>query len=460
MLWQPAFAAPSQPVAAGSPKPVRSEESTVKLIGTDIRDREVLLYAQTNKTLNANEIKREAIKLARTSFGAHKGATRFKVTIQTPRDSNQVSISIGDVRAIEGKLVTEDQIISSIEITPSRAMASTGKATTKYVSHLPTAGLPSNWVSHAEPTSGIVVWTPAGFTKKATTEKDCLLKIAQSDGMGSEISLASCDPGITPELASNIMEQAYLANLQNYKKLKEERIAFGTNRKIDGLMKDFSFSVSGMNFRQRLVLFRKGDRTYTLSFVAPQSTSAETELPSFSLQVLSNVSLHQAPAPPPSASSKTDNQSSDRFVQYRSEAAGIQFYYPSNWTTSSEKDALVSLKHEGNGKPASLNLYQGEWHPDWSIESGAAAIEERYFATQKNYRRTEQDSTNCGSASAIPAVHQVSGFDLNNVRTKQMIVYFRSGNKLSALALWTIGWSDIEMRSLFQKIIHTLSLLN
>lgn len=471
---QSSAAAPNQPVASVSTKTSKTtSDDSVRLTSTDVKDREIMLYAESSRPLSNSETKKAAIKLARGVFASHKGATRFKVTIKEPRESNQVSISIGDVRAIEGKLVSEEQVMSSLEITPSNTMASANTATqigtvatrtpkpasvaNTHVSHMPASNVPSSWISHLETKSGIVFYTPNTFVAKASTDKNSLLKLHESEGMGGEIELQVCDPGITPDLASQIFEQAYLSNMQNFRKLKEERIAFGTTRKIDGILKDYTFTIPGMNVRQRLVLFKKGDRTYSFSFIAPQNTKAESDLPTFSLQFLSNVSLQQAPSAPASAASKSE---SHRSIQYRSESAGVQFYYPAGWITNqNDKDAVFSVKNEEAGKIATLSLFQGEWHPEWSIESGASAVEEKYFASQKNYRRTEQDSTSVGSASAIPAVHQVSGFDFGTHRTKQMIVYFRSGNKLSALSMWTVGWPDSEMRSAFQKVIHTLSIV-
>lgn len=446
-------------------------------MSTDVHDREILLYAESSRPLTNAETKNAALKLARGVFASHKGATRFKVTIKEPRELNQVSISIGDMRAIEGNLVSEEQVMSSLEVKPSNTMASSNVPSTQggsitqksvkpassvvsHVSHMPTTSIPPTWVSHLEPRSGIVFYTPNTFVVKSSNDKNSLLKLNESDGMGGEIELQICDSGVTPDLASQIFEQAYLSNLQNFRKLKEERIAFGTTRKIDGILKDFTFSIPGMNVRQRLVLFKKGDRTYSFSFLAPQNTKAEASLPTFSLQLLSNVSFQQAPTAISTISSKSEVQPAERSTQYRSESAGVQFYYPANWVSNpDDKDAVFSVKTEGAGKIGTLSLFQGDWHSDWSIESGAAAVEEKYFATQKNYRRTEQDSTSVGSVSAVPAVHQVSGFDLGSHRTTQMIVYFRSGNKLNALSMWTVGWSNSEMRTAFQKIVHTLSIV-
>jgi hypothetical protein len=328
---------------------------------------------------------------------------------------------------------------------------------------LPAAALAQGWTVFKS-ADGVSLNYPATWQKKDNSDKDCLLKIGPADSF-MEVSLNAGQAGnISVNTMAQYLQEGMLEKQPEFKHIQTKPLRFGPGQKREGLLKEVSFKVGEQPVDQEYVFFKVGDKIYTLSKTcrcderATQSQIWNQVLNSVSIGPANTISTQRSsPSAPKPASA------SSPWKVFSTTAKGISFSYPANFKdTDSDQptDHPANLSLNEPGKMANINVYCGDMHPAETVSHMAAMIEEKHFATQKNYRQLHEDNRLGGKQGVLEMSIREATFDMKGMPIKQLIAFFKGNDRFWAVTVSTNGWTANETNALFSRLISSIEVQN
>jgi len=323
---------------------------------------------------------------------------------------------------------------------------------------IPASGTPSQSFSeYSDAQSGLIVKYPRGWTLQLHPDKDVLFKFSgtKDEASGEMAVSANTDPAASAEKLLKMYQLMMFSQLQNFKSIAEKKIAFGVDRKFEGLSQDVAFDMGGLPVRQRYVLFDHNGKAVTIKFTsaAPQFDKL---LPTYDDMLLS--------VRPTTGASTQDRAATgggaSTLVRLQSSSSPVRFAYPSGWSVTEKREdpdnPLAISGTDAAGHPGSIGLFSGDLHPNASLEQAVQALEERHFSRRAEFKTTRQETVNFGSSSRLSGIVHESTFNQGGFPAAQKAVFFREGNRLYVIALTGVAWKESEMNILFQKLLATV----
>lgn len=311
---------------------------------------------------------------------------------------------------------------------------------------------------------GVALNYPAAWQKKENSDKDCLLKVGPANSF-MEVSLSASQSGnISVSTMAQYLQEGMLEKLPEFKHIQTKPLRFGPGQKREGLLKEVTFKVGEQPVDQEYVFFKTGDKIYTLSKTcrfeerAGQNQVWNQVLSSVNIgttKTLSSQPSSQAPVKPASASSP--------WKVFSTTAKGISFSYPANFKDADSEqptDHPANLSLHEPGKMANISVYCGDMHPAETVTHMAAMIEEKHFATQKNYHQLHEENRLGGKQGVLEMSVREATCDLKGLPIKQLLAFFKGNDRFWAVTVSTHGWTANETNALFSRVVSSIEVQN
>jgi hypothetical protein len=326
----------------------------------------------------------------------------------------------------------------------------------------PAAVMAQGWTLYRSD-DGVALNYPAAWQKKENSDKDCLLKVGPANSF-MELSLSASQTGnISISTMAQYLQEGMLEKQPEFKHIKTKPLRFGPGQKREGLLKEVTFKVGELPVDQEYVFFKTGDKIYTLSKTCRfDERAAQNQVWN---QVLSSVSVGTTKAVSPQSASTAPVKpasASSPWKVFSTTAKGISFSYPANFKDADSDqppDHPANLSLNEPGKMANISVYCGDMHPAETVNHMAAMIEEKHFATQKNYRQLHEENRLGGKGILEMSVREAT-CDLKGLPIKQLIAFFKGNDRFWAVTVSTHGWTANDTNALFSRVISSIEVQN
>ncbi len=383
-----------------------------------------------------------------------------------------ISKSISRLRLKKNRRITAATLMIFCITSPQQAEAEQPKhqqpGAVQTTGHIPTtSNLQMTFNTYKDNQTGISFVYPKGWKENQDRDKNCLIKFcgATADGANGEIALNKYDdaPDNTRcEQVKKFMDDFVYPKLQNFKRLQDQRVAIGPNRKIPAFLEDVSFTMAGMNFQQRAVFFDTKSGRYSLMMTSPAATF--NSLTPIYNHVLLNLRTLDARETAAGLNGKRSNKiesaaNSVKLSPFQSSITPVTFSYPDDWSvqeTGNKNEPIIIKGKNADGIGAQINLYRGDMHPWFTLENMADSLEKEFFEAQKSFRRVSRQQQNFGNLSKVNGIIQENSFENNGAHVKQMVAMFSHNDKCYALCIYAPNWKENDMRLLFNKMLATV----
>ena len=306
---------------------------------------------------------------------------------------------------------------------------------------------------------------PKNWKKESKLDKNVLLKASGAFGLNfAELALNQSDAeGVTPATLAQVLEESVLHKLPQFKLASNKQARFGTLGAMTGLEKTIYFAQSGTEIAQRYLFFADGGQVYFLVLTCPKDNLSSCE--SLWADVLRNLKTLKTNAVSSSASQTQATaaagtaQSQTSTKLFRGEKS-VEFNYPSGFESEDvdQKDHIVKLTNKSAAKFAAVDLFRGELPYNQNLETMAAALEDKYFAGEKDYRKIKEETGAIGRQGNVTALTRETTFTQNGMPMHQMLGFFRTDKWLYCLSLTTANWNANEANREWSRLTSTLKI--
>lgn len=327
-------------------------------------------------------------------------------------------------------------------------------------------------------------------------EKDNILKVSgQLTGAAeswAELSLLNSQAGMSPGLLIKVMEETYWSKLPEYKGLLEKPIRLaGAQAAVE---KEISFRQAGVMFSQRCLVFQIGPKTYSLVMTCPLSeyhaagtiwntavnsiaaispTSPNSNSPNSTSHAASRASaakgvkagsskptsIGSAPlAPSSNNAGGSATAGGDHAWHTKDGILSLSFPPSLNEAVVEDDGHLLKAACDKDGKIIGLDVYRGDVDNNLNLDELSAILEEKHFASQKNYHKIGEEQRAMGSGGALPAVVRESTFDTNGVKIHHLASYIIVDRKLYAICLSTAGVNANEAHQIWSRVASSVTI--
>jgi hypothetical protein len=309
---------------------------------------------------------------------------------------------------------------------------------------------------------GISFSFPASWSLQEKPDKDTIMKASADSGsnLNGEIALDRYGDLVngSEKDSASMIETMFLAKLGDYKKLSEQDIVFGPQR-LRGHGQIFTASVNGMNIWQRRIYFSGRDgRLLVLTFSCPPQQSQY--LIPLSNNILSSVRENQPAAKNVNAAGATSTAAVTSLATYIAKSAGISFAYPSDWQVQNAHESNLEVKLAGlgaNGKRGEVTLHSTDANYVTSEDLSRGLEAEANKATDiKHYSEIHSENQNFGASSNISGLVTENTFEFSGQQGRQMVGFFKEGDRHFIIAVRGLNWSANELHNLFSKITGSI----
>lgn len=355
----------------------------------------------------------------------------------------------------------------------------------------------NGWIYCNLEDAGLKFTYPAAWKKtmigSQPAERDNILKVSgQLTGAAeswAELSLLNSQAGMSPGLLTKVMEEAYWSKLPEYKGLLEKPIRLaGAQAAVE---KEISFRQAGVMFSQRCLVFQIGPKAYSLIMTCPLSeyhaagtiwntavnsiaAISPTATGSGSISSSSNSSRIAAKGAKTGSGKSTSTASAPLVSSSTSAAASaiaggdhawhtkdgtLALAFPSSLSEAvvEDDDHLLKAACDKDGKMIGLDVYRGDVDSNLSLDDLSAMLEEKHFATQKNYHKIGEEQRAMGSSGSVPGVIRESTFDMNGVKVHHLAGYIMVDRKLYAICLSTAGVNSNESHQIWSRVASSVT---
>lgn len=370
---------------------------------------------------------------------------------------------------------------SPTQARPARKTFSTARnSSVARPEHLPSTSLQIPFAVFKNAGTIVSFKYPRNWQPQKAEDKDTIIRLSGTadGGLNGEISLGKFgDASVKAETARHIVEDLIFAKLENFKKIQQKTIAIGPNRKLVGYLEDVSFKYGGMDASQRWVFFDSPLGTYYLTFTAPVA-QFNALMPIYN-EVLTSVSNGGGGSGVATASSGIDvggcvmpgenfdggsadasAASSSKMTRYQSPTLPVTFSFPAGWAVEDEAagDKAVTITGKNKeGQVAEFTMYRGSSLLWTTTEELADMIEKEFYQPQDSFRRVNRQSKEFGNMSKLNGILQENSFKYKGQPVKQLVAIFEHDDKAYALSFISPGWKESEMRTMFHRVLATMS---
>ncbi len=356
----------------------------------------------------------------------------------------------------------------------------------------------NGWIYSNLEEAGIKFTYPAAWKKtmigSQPAEKDNILKVSgQLTGAAeswAELALLNSQAGMSPGLIIKVMEETYWSKLPEYKGLLEKptRLA-GAQAAVE---KEISFRQAGVMFSQRCLVFQIGPKTYSLIMTCPlseyhaagtiwntavnsiaaisptttgsgsiSSSSSNSRIAAKGAKAGSGKSTSATTAPVAASSANVSSSAtagSDHAWHTKDGTLALAFPSTLNEVAVEGDDHLLKAACDKNGKIIGLDVYRGDADNNLSLDDLSAMLEEKHFASLKNYHKIGEEQRSMGSGGGVPGVIRESTFDTNGVRVHHLAGYIMVDRKLYAICLSTAGVNSNEAHQVWSRVASSVTI--
>jgi len=325
-------------------------------------------------------------------------------------------------------------------------------------------GLPLKTYVSSE--GGVSFSFPANWSLQEKPDKDTIMKASGDAGsnLNGEIALdrfGDLVNGSEKESAS-LIESMFLAKLGDYKKLSEQDVVFGAQR-LRGHGQIFTASVNGINIWQRRIYFSGSDgRLLVLVFTCPPQQSQY--LIPISNNILSSVRENQPATKTVNAAGAVSAAPVRSFADYVAKSAGVSFAYPADWQVQNAHESNLEAKIAGigaNGKRGEITLHSTEANYLTSEDLARGLEADANKASDvKHYSEIHSENQSFGASSNISGLVTENTFEFSGQQGRQMVGFFKEGDRHFIIAVRGLNWSSNELHNLFSKVAGSIRLTN
>lgn len=330
---------------------------------------------------------------------------------------------------------------------------------------------------------GIRLTFPATWKKTAiggsAEDKDNLLKVsgALPGGGFAELSLTNPKGELSLPLLQKILEEGYFSKLPEYKAQPEKSVRLADGQ--TALSREVTFRQGGAVFCQRHLLFQNKNagaenQNHMLLLTCPlndyNATGTIWSTAVASLTQRGGMSAATIKGGQAAASKSSQTQTT--------KSTASQAARPLNASTWSSQDGELSLSLPGylketvtesddhplkavsaeNGKMICVDVYRGEADNYHTLPQLCQMLEEKYFETQKGYRKINEEARSMGQGGSLSGIARESTFVLNGTNVHHLSGYIMSDKHLYAIALTTAGVNNNEAHQIWSRVLSSVAL--
>lgn len=320
------------------------------------------------------------------------------------------------------------------------------------------------WRTYTDGLSGIRLMYPAGWalTPRPSLESSFKLSGNTPSGFAAELQLSTVPATLSPaEVVESIKKE--WRKLESFKEVGAGETKWGRNAEFRGPWRDITFKIGAAEVHQRWYFFKAYEQNYMLVFTAP--AQGWTKVAPLFYQILGTVEATKNSGQAPkktgsSASGITSPGNSWNLAALHEESyLPIRMSYPSNWHVTKEthgEDKAYQFKGTNSaGHEAEMHLSsipRGETTLDRFVEM----VEDEHFKSLKNVKRV---SAGKRVVNGLEGTFESISFTSPEGYPGMMnVLFFADRERLYCLGLTAGGWSEQEMRSLFDRVAGTIRL--
>jgi hypothetical protein len=306
--------------------------------------------------------------------------------------------------------------------------------------------------------AGLSFARPAGWReslrKEATYENasEPILKFTGTGACVGELALSAGKSDLSPNLLLQTINETILSKLPDYRvgSLKSLPVAGQYN----GSQLEVNFTQAKTPYTLRYLVFKIRDLTYTLALTTPLSSYQTTG--SIWQTALNTLRAAATPAKTQSnttASAKEKAGDENPLTYWQSENFGLGYPQYLKDEHIGEHDHIFKASSSSNNGFLALDIYKAELHPHLSLQETTNIIEEKFFASQNNYRKVKEENTHIGTSNnGRLGIEKEFTYTANGRDIHQLTGFVPSGNHIYAICLATSGLSPNQANQIWSKI--------
>lgn len=123
-------------------------------------------------------------------------------------------------------------------------------------------------------------------------------------------------------------------------------------------------------------------------------------------------------------------------------------------------DHCLKAVHEEAGKVIGLDIYKGEGDNELGLSQISEILEEKHFATLKDYRKIKEEPRQMGDSGSLPSIVRESTFETNGCKVHHLSAYIKDEKqaKVYAICLTTAGLNHNEANQVWSSIVSSVRL--
>lgn len=332
--------------------------------------------------------------------------------------------------------------------------------------------------------AGIHLTYPATWKKtsigESAEDKDNLLKVsgALPGGGFAELSLTNPKGELSLPLLSKLLEEAYFSKLPEYKAQPEKSVRLADGQ--TALTRELTFRQAGALFCQRHLLFQNKNaaaenKNHMLLLTCPLNdynatgtiwSTAVASLMQRGGMGAATIKGGQAAANTSASQTKTTKSTAPQAASplnastWSSQDGELSLSLPGylkETVTESDEQPLKAVSAE-NGKMICVDVYRGDADNFHTLPQLCQMLEERYFETQKGYRKLNEEARSMGQGGSLSGIARESTFVLNGTNVHHLSGYIMSDKHLYAIGLTTAGVNSNEAHQIWSRVLSSVAL--
>jgi len=326
----------------------------------------------------------------------------------------------------------------------------------------------NGWIYSDMEDAGLRLAWPAAWKKTLIggqkSDPDNILKVSgalNSAGTSwAELAVSNASKDVSSSLLLKMLDESYWSKLPGFKGSAEKKVSLrGTTEAVE---KELTFRHADTMFSQRFLYFKVGQKPFTLTLTCPLNDYQA------SASVWNSIigSLGQTSAAPSSSANRAHPSGTSASVagtaggehSWRSKDGHLSFSYPGSLKeTVVEGDHLLNAASNQNGKIVSLDVHRGDAPPNMSLADMTSMLEDKYFATQKNYQKVAEEPKEIGFGNGVSGIVRESTHENDGVKVHQMSAFLSIDKYYYAISLSTAGYNSNEAHQIWTRFISSVS---
>lgn len=314
------------------------------------------------------------------------------------------------------------------------------------------------WKTYTDGRTGLRLMYPAGWalTPSPSLESPFKLSGNTSSGFAVELQISTAPATLSSAEVVEFIKKEW-RKLESFKEVGAGETKWGRNAEFRGPWRDITFKIGSVEVHQRWYFFRCYEQNLILVFTAP--AQGWTKVAPLFYQILGTIEATRNSEPAPKKTSTSTTSSWNLTTLHEESYLPIRMSYPSNWRASKEthgEDKAYQFKGTNSaGHEAEMHLSsipRGETTLDRFVEM----VEDEHFKSLKNVKRV---SAGKRVVNGLDGTFESITFTSPEGYPGMMnILFFADRERLYCLGLTAGGWSEQEMRSLFDRVAGTIRL--